>query len=65
MGQMPLTSYLGGRSNDGEMLLRYDNGHEQHKGHERHTPDGTAEIEFPGMAELIQRFESEIGELPP
>ena len=47
------------------MLLRYDNGHEQHKGHERHTPDGTAEIEFPGMAELIQRFESEIGELPP
>lgn len=50
---------------DGETLLRYDNAHEQHKGHERHAPDGTAAIEFPGMVELIQQFESEIEELPP
>ena len=50
---------------EGETLLRYDNAHEQHKGYERHTPEGIAEIEFPGMAELIRQFESEIEELPP
>jgi predicted transcriptional regulator len=36
---------------------QYDNAHEHHKGHERHTPDGVEEIEFPGMEALVQRFE--------
>lgn len=39
---------------DGEPLLRYDNAHGQHKGHERHTGDEVEEIEFPGMEELIR-----------
>lgn len=50
---------------DGETLLRYDNAHERHKGHERHTPDGVEEIEFPGMEALVQRFERELEALPP
>ncbi|MFC6722098.1 toxin-antitoxin system TumE family protein [Halobacteriaceae archaeon SHR40] len=50
---------------DGDTLLRYDNVHEQHKGHERHTLDGTEEIEFPGMEALIRQFEREIEALPP
>lgn len=50
---------------DGETLLRYDNAHERHKGHERHTPAGVTEIEFPGMEALVQRFERERAELPP
>lgn len=49
----------------GQTLLRYDNAHERTKGHERHSPDGTDDIEFPGMAELYQRFRREIEDLPP
>ncbi len=48
---------------DGETLLRYDNAHERSKGHERHTADGVTEIEFPGMAELYDRFLGEIEDL--
>ncbi|WP_135829991.1 toxin-antitoxin system TumE family protein [Halorussus halobius] len=50
---------------DGDTLLRYDNAHERHKGHERHTPDGVEQIDFPGMEALIRRFEREIESLPP
>ncbi|MFT4922153.1 MAG: hypothetical protein ACI8XM_001366 [Haloarculaceae archaeon] len=50
---------------DGHTLLRYDNAHERHKGHERHTPDGVEDIEFPGMTELLVRFQREVDELPP
>ena len=50
---------------DGETLLRYDNAHERHKGHERHTSAGVEAIEFPGMEALIQRFERELDEFPP
>jgi len=50
---------------DGETLLRYDNAHERTKGHERHTPDGAEEIEFPGMVALLERFEDELEDLPP
>lgn len=49
----------------GQTLLRYDNAHELTKGHERHTPDTTETIEFPGMADLYRRFRGEIEELPP
>lgn len=44
----------------GETILRYDNAHERTKGHERHTPDGTEEIEFPGMGALLDRFQREV-----
>jgi hypothetical protein len=47
---------------DGETLLRYDNAHGTP---ERHTPDGTEEIDFPGMQALYQRFTDEIADLPP
>ncbi|MEF8800395.1 MAG: DUF6516 family protein [Halolamina sp.] len=47
---------------DGETILRYDNSHEETKGHERHTADEVEEIEFPGMVELVEQFESEITE---
>jgi hypothetical protein len=50
---------------DGETLLRYDNAHERQKGHERHTPDDVESVEFPGMSDLIDRFEDEIDDLPP
>lgn len=46
---------------EGTTILRYDNSHEVQKGHERHTMGGVEEIEFPGMIELIERFEREIG----
>lgn len=46
-------------------ILRYDNAHERTKGHERHTVDGVEHIEFPGMAELLSRFEHEVTELQP
>lgn len=49
----------------GATLLRYDNAHELTKGHERHTNDAVKEIDFPGMDELIARFEDEIDDLPP
>lgn len=47
---------------DGETILRYDNSHEDTKGHERHTHDEVAEIEFPEMVELVERFEEEIAD---
>jgi len=50
---------------DGETLLRYDNAHEQSKGHERHADGEVTEIDFPGMAALIRRFEREVADLPP
>ncbi len=49
----------------GETVLRYDNAHERTKGHERHTPRGTEEIEFPGMLELYDEFRREVDELTP
>jgi hypothetical protein len=36
----------------GETILRYDNAHEQTKGHERHTRSEVDTIEFPGMLTL-------------
>ena len=48
---------------DGETLLRYDNAHERTKGHERHTPEGVEELEFPGMFDLLDRFEREVTSL--
>jgi hypothetical protein len=49
----------------GPTLLRYDNAHDREKGHERHTPDGTERIEFPGMEALYRQFRREIESLPP
>lgn len=49
----------------GATLLRYDNAHEQEKGHERPTPDATETFEFLGMEELYRRFRQEIEMLPP
>lgn len=46
---------------DGETILRYDNAHAT-KGHERHTPDGTEEVEFTGWRELVARFRNEVME---
>ena len=37
-------------------LIRYDNAHEDTKGHELHTAAGDADVEFPGMEELIVEF---------
>lgn len=37
-------------------LIRYDNAHEDTKGHELHTAAGDADAEFPGMEELIVEF---------
>lgn len=43
-------------------IRRYDNAHEDTKGHERHVaPDpNPVAIEFPGMAELYARFWCEV-----
>jgi hypothetical protein len=51
---------------DDGTILRYDNAHEDTKGHERHeAPDEEAEhIEFPGIVELYDRFWSEIPKTP-
>jgi hypothetical protein len=46
----------------GETILRYDNAHPEEKGHERHTPDGTTEIDFPGWEALLARFRTEVME---
>ncbi|CCQ37645.1 uncharacterized protein Nmlp_3520 [Natronomonas moolapensis 8.8.11] len=42
-------------------IRRYDNSHEDTKGHERHVAPGSGPdiIEFPGMVELWARFWSE------
>lgn len=48
---------------DGNTIVRYDNAHEDVKGHERHTgdgPDDDEQIEFPGMSELYERFRREV-----
>lgn len=45
-------------------ILRYDNENRTIGRHERHTPDGVSEIEFPGMMALRDRFIDEIQTLP-
>lgn len=45
---------------EGDLIVRYDNAHERTKGHERHTADGTEEFDFPGMFELLARFQREV-----
>lgn len=42
---------------DGNTIIRYDNSHGTH---ERHEGENTEEIEYPGMTELIRRFNGEI-----
>lgn len=37
-------------------LIRYDNAHEDTKGHELHTAAGETDVEFPGLEELIVEF---------
>ena len=49
-------------TNAGETILRYDNAHPEEKGHERHTPDGTTEIDLPGWETLLARFRTEVME---
>jgi len=41
---------------NGETILRYDNAHEDTKGHEKHTGDGVEKIDFPGMMPLYEQF---------
>jgi len=47
---------------DDGTIRRYDNAHEETKGHERHVaPDPNPEtVEFPGIEELYERFWDEI-----
>lgn len=45
---------------EGNTVLRYDNAHGETKGHERHTPDGSEAIEFPGWQALLDRFKMEV-----
>jgi hypothetical protein len=54
------------RTLDDGTILRYDNAHEDTKGHERHeAPEEEAEyIEFSGIVELYERFWSEIPKAP-
>lgn len=50
---------------DGQgVILRYDNENQTPGRHERHTPDGIEEIEFPGMIELRDQFLNEIQDRP-
>ena len=50
---------------DGQgVILRYDNENRTPGRHERHTPNGIEEIEFPGMMELRDQFSNEIQDLP-
>ncbi|USZ67501.1 DUF6516 family protein [Halorussus salilacus] len=44
----------------GDLIVRFDNAHEPTKGRERHTADGIEEIEFPGMFDLLARFQREV-----
>ena len=37
-------------------LLRYDNSHEDTKGHEPHTAAGDVDAEFPGMEAVLAEF---------
>jgi len=50
---------------DGETLVRYDNAHEETKGHERHVGEQAEIIDFPGMTKLIDRFHREVEEFRP
>jgi hypothetical protein len=43
-------------------LLRYDNAHEDTKGHERHLASGDRDAEFPGMEALLIEFWSNADE---
>lgn len=45
-------------------ILRYDNENQTIGRHERHTRDGVAEIEFPGMMELRDQFIEEVDQHP-
>jgi hypothetical protein len=47
---------------EGKTIVRYDNAHEDTKGHERHVDVKTEIIDFPGVMELYQRFLREIEE---
>jgi len=47
---------------DGETVLRYDNAHEETKGHEKHVGDTVEQIDFPGMTALYERFLGRIRE---
>ena len=49
-----------GHTDDRGTILRYDNENRTPGRHERHTPEGIKEIEFPGMIELRDRFLEEI-----
>ena len=49
----------------GDTIPRYDNAHEQTKGHERHTRDSVEVIQFPGMLMLYDRFKREAEEMSP
>jgi len=49
----------------GETIVRYDNAHEDTKGHERHTRTGVESVEFPGMLTLYERFKREVEEESP
>lgn len=52
--------YIDGRGT----ILRYDNENQTLGRHERHTPEGVEEIDFPGMLELRDRFLEEIEDQP-
>jgi hypothetical protein len=52
--------YIDGRGT----ILRYDNENQTIGRHERHTPDGVEEIEFPGMMALRDRFIEEVESQP-
>lgn len=49
----------------GDTVLRYDNAHEDTKGHERHTRNDIEIVEFPGMVALYDRFKREVEEQSP
>jgi hypothetical protein len=48
--------YVDGR----RTILRCDNDNQTVGRHERHTPDGVTEVEFPGMLALRTRFIEEV-----
>ena len=53
-----------GYTDDRGTILRYDNENETIDRHERHTPEGVTEIEFPGMIDLRTRFLNKIEHKP-
>lgn len=50
---------------DGKTIVRYDNAHEDTKGHERHAGEKTEIIDFPGMKEVYNQFLQEVEEFHP